>query len=253
MFDTVEEIGPTLAAAYLEKNTHNRPLRQSHVAALSAAIRRGEWVLTHESIAFDVDDRLIDGQHRLRAIVDSGVACRLKVSRGCDRDSFMVIGSGRPRAASDALSLDGEKNGRSIAAIVRVIIGGKTNTHNGNNGSASAVAVIGFMQSSPYADLVRMSAEKNVHSIVAGVFIRAVIAGKIKAQKALDALTVYQDQSWNGAGDTMRILRRAVERARRDRGLIYGYAVRAVRAVARGETIGKLYAADEDFDLVGKI
>lgn len=61
-------ITPQLARSMLEKNTRNRPVRNSHVETLRASFERGEYRMTHQGIAFDSNGELIDGQHRLHAI-----------------------------------------------------------------------------------------------------------------------------------------------------------------------------------------
>ena len=64
-----ETITPELAAEFLKKNKSNRPLSSKHVIALAGSIERGEWMFTGESIKFSESDTLLDGQHRLSAIV----------------------------------------------------------------------------------------------------------------------------------------------------------------------------------------
>ena len=56
------------AADLLKANTQNRTVRKSHVEGLRMAFERGEYVMTHQGIAFDEEGTLLDGQHRLLAI-----------------------------------------------------------------------------------------------------------------------------------------------------------------------------------------
>jgi len=99
-------VSPKIARAWLEKNTANRPLRKSFVEYLSAAIKRGEWVLTHQGIAFAKDGRLLDGQHRLAAIADSGATVPVSVSRDVPERGFPVIDCGIKRTMRDLTGLD---------------------------------------------------------------------------------------------------------------------------------------------------
>src|SRR5256885_4562153 len=69
----VVTITPKKAAEYLERNTANRPLSAKTVRDFAAAMRRGEWQVTHQGIAFDTTRALVDGQHRLAAIVQADV------------------------------------------------------------------------------------------------------------------------------------------------------------------------------------
>ena len=74
MRTTLETITPSIAAAWLARNMNNRRPNQRIIDELAAAITAGLWHTTHQGIAFDELGQLIDGQHRLLAIVKAGVA-----------------------------------------------------------------------------------------------------------------------------------------------------------------------------------
>ena len=63
----------------------------------------GDWQLTHQGIAFDTTGRLIDGQHRLHAIIEAGVPVQILVTRGCSASSFSILDRGANRRPSDIL------------------------------------------------------------------------------------------------------------------------------------------------------
>ncbi|HEY2041129.1 MAG TPA: hypothetical protein VGH11_00540 [Jatrophihabitans sp.] len=67
------------AAELLEANTTNRPLSMPVVRGFAEAMGRGEWLVTHQGIAFDVNGVLVDGQHRLAAIIAADVPIELTV------------------------------------------------------------------------------------------------------------------------------------------------------------------------------
>jgi hypothetical protein len=115
----VLRVSPELAATWLTRNTSNRPLSKSTVQQLADQIQRGEWQLTHQGIAFDEDDVLIDGQHRLAAIVRAGLTVPLTVTHGVPRTAFTVMDTGRKRTGRDALALAGEANATHMAATLR--------------------------------------------------------------------------------------------------------------------------------------
>lgn len=78
----VEEITPTLAAEWL-KNSHTmRDAREPHIRFLAAIMAAGKWLLTGDTIRFDVRGRLIDGGHRLTAVIRSGATIESLVVRG---------------------------------------------------------------------------------------------------------------------------------------------------------------------------
>ncbi|WP_328920897.1 hypothetical protein OG911_34995 [Streptomyces sp. NBC_00208] len=113
----VLSVSPELAAQW--RNTNNRPLSKNTVQQLAAQIQRGEWQLTHQGIAFDEDDVLIDGQHRLAAIVKAGTTVPMTVTQGVPRTAFTVMDTGRKRTGRDALALVGEANATHLAAALR--------------------------------------------------------------------------------------------------------------------------------------
>jgi hypothetical protein len=104
---TEELITPEKATAYLALNIHdNRVLKPSWVNYLIGVLQRGEWKVTHQGIAFDEGGRMIDGQHRLTAIEQSGIAARMVVARAAPSETFEVIDGGKVRNTGDHLNLD---------------------------------------------------------------------------------------------------------------------------------------------------
>lgn len=106
MNSVIELITPNMARAYLERNTQNRALRDTVVKNYAEIIKAGDWLLTHQGIAFDVSGRLLDGQHRLSAIVMSGIAVEMSVARGLPAEAFKTLDRGLARTLSDLTKLN---------------------------------------------------------------------------------------------------------------------------------------------------
>ena len=117
----VETITPNKAAEWLNHNPKNRKIRASTIERYAAAMKRGEWLVTHEGIAFNGNGDLIDGQHRLHACIQANTPFKAYVFRGMDSDSFKCINSGVPRKASDALHMQGHASSVLMAAALRVV------------------------------------------------------------------------------------------------------------------------------------
>jgi hypothetical protein len=113
----IRTITPEEAAILLEGNTGNRPIRASRVAMLGEAITRGEWMLTHQGIAIADSGRILDGQHRLLAIIKSGIAVQLAASTGVDESAFSAIDVHDKRTNADALQMP-----RSLVESARFIL-----------------------------------------------------------------------------------------------------------------------------------
>lgn len=119
---TLEEITPQQAALWLEINTHNRPLQYQRAQALAGAIQRGEWSVNGDAIRFSSAGQLLDGQHRLQAIVIAGRPVKTLVVRGLAPDSFATIDTNRNvRSARDVLALSGITNYNIVAPMARLM------------------------------------------------------------------------------------------------------------------------------------
>lgn len=103
----VEKITPAKAQQYLEKNTSNRPLRKTRVAKYARAMQGGEWYVTNQGLAFNCDGSLLDGQHRLHAVIQAGVPVKMAVTRGLDRASMFGIDTGGNRSVADIARVAG--------------------------------------------------------------------------------------------------------------------------------------------------
>lgn len=115
----VVEITPELAAQWLERNVQNRTLRQHKVDTYAAAMLRGEWRESREPIEFGENGDLINGQHRLSAVIKSSVTIRNPVRTDVPKSEMAVIDTGLSRKASDVLKLSGHHNATALAAMAK--------------------------------------------------------------------------------------------------------------------------------------
>lgn len=102
----IMRIGPAEARAMLAANKDNRPIRRGRVLFYKRVMLQGGWMLTHQGIAFCVDGRGLDLQHRLTAIAESGVTVDMMVTEGLPAESFEAIDQHERRSMADALRLD---------------------------------------------------------------------------------------------------------------------------------------------------
>ena len=113
-------VDPDRAARWLTMNDGNRILRSRLVQKYARDMKAGQWRMTAESINFDWNGRLIEGQHRLHAIVQSGVTLTLHVVHGLDPDVQMFTGTGAPRTVTDALSWGGYKHTTTLGGCAKL-------------------------------------------------------------------------------------------------------------------------------------
>ena len=103
--NVVMEVTPSKATNWLEGNTHNRPIRQSHVEHLAAEMKASRWRLTHQGIAFSAGGVLLDGQHRLWAIVLADVTVPMRVFFNEPAEAVEYVDGGLSRNAADRMNV----------------------------------------------------------------------------------------------------------------------------------------------------
>lgn len=139
---TVMDVTPRLAEEWLAKNKTrvgrgkaaaigalrtpsgkwgNRRLRDKDVKKYAADMLAGKWKQNGTTISFDTNGNLLDGQHRLRAIVLTGVTVTFPIVTGLHPDTFDTFDTGRARSAADALEMVGLSDGRRVAAALAVV------------------------------------------------------------------------------------------------------------------------------------
>lgn len=115
----VRDIDPDLARELLVSNTRNRNLRHRVVASYAADMAAGAWRENGESIKIAADGTIVDGQHRLHAIIESDTKQRMLVVTGLPMDAQDTVDGGAKRSFADVLKLRGEPRYVSVAAIAR--------------------------------------------------------------------------------------------------------------------------------------
>lgn len=137
---TLEDITPEKANEYLLKNTDNyRNPNTRRVNTYAADMAAGKWEMNGEAIKFDSDGNLVDGQHRLLAIVKANATVKMLVVRGVDT-KIMDLGS--PRSLGTIARHEGiaDANYTTLVALAGFIVGnGDTHRTKGN------VAVLDYL------------------------------------------------------------------------------------------------------------
>lgn len=111
-------ITPEYALELLQKNARNRPLNKNKVIFYCSQMTKGNWKENGEPIIFSDGNTLLDGKHRLAAIVKSGITQKMLVVTNVDVNYFDTIDTGKIRSASDILSILDIKNATSISATI---------------------------------------------------------------------------------------------------------------------------------------
>lgn len=114
-------ITPEIAEHYLSYNTQNRKESVSSISFLTQQMNKGLFIENGESIVFDKNMKLTDGQHRLMAIIKSGKSYHIPVVKGVNIKSMATYDTGKNRSAADVLSINGFKNANLLSTFIKLI------------------------------------------------------------------------------------------------------------------------------------
>lgn len=124
-------ICPKKARQMLANSATNRRIKPRVVEKYAYDMQSDRWLDTHEAIAIDSRGQLIDGQHRLHAIILSNTLQNLMVCTGCPPENIQIIDTGSPRSTQDTLRIAGVKikNLAKIVATTRAMFTGIDGLH----------------------------------------------------------------------------------------------------------------------------
>lgn len=254
-------VNPEMALEWLTShNNDNRRVRKATVARYATAMRRDEWVLTNQGIGFDVNGRLVDGQHRLRAIIEAEVAIPMMVVYGLEPGAFNVVDGGLLRGLHD-VAPPWARDSAGTAAIAKAMMAGLDGLRNitAHRAATTRADELAFM------DRHREALEYAATSVtkgVAGLSRSTVLAAIGRAYYHLDRALLDR------AGRVLRsglpetesdqpviLLRNALIQGPRNGGgsqrlIEYAKTERTLVALRDGEELSKLYVVkSEQFPL----
>lgn len=118
----VVAVTPALAEKWLGHNTHNRNVRQTKVEQYARDMATGRWRFNGDPIRFDVNGALLDGQHRLLAVLRSGATVQALAVYNLAPEAQDTMDIGAARKLGDQLYLSGETNASTLGAILRRLV-----------------------------------------------------------------------------------------------------------------------------------
>lgn len=134
-------ISPALAELLLQFNTKNRNQKINAIKRYADDMCRDQWKLTGEPIIFGITGRLINGQNRLVACVQSGHSFETLVLRNVPDEHISQMDSGAMRKVSDALTLRGHISATCITAAAGWIWRYEQGILRGGNNGATVAQV----------------------------------------------------------------------------------------------------------------
>lgn len=123
------DITPDLAKEWLRCNFRNRPVRWDTVRAYARDMLNKKWRKTHQGFAFNDRHELIDGQHRLHAIMAAGVTIRSMVTFGLvakiagdEMTTMDCVDRGATRSVADQLKIQHRMSNGTVLSFITAAI-----------------------------------------------------------------------------------------------------------------------------------
>ena len=116
---SVELVSPRQAKIYLASMARNRNISDPYVKQYARDMLAGAWREMGDPIRFNEQGQLIDGQHRLQAVIRSGKTIAFTILRNVPDEWMALIDTGRTRSISNVLQIQGVKNAALLAAATR--------------------------------------------------------------------------------------------------------------------------------------
>lgn len=252
----IVRITPALAFALLEGNTGNRKLRPGKVALYADFMRAGKFLLNGEAICISSDGEMLNGQHRLTAIVESGCTIETVVVFGLDPAVKDTYDTGTKRSYSDNLHIHGLANTSQLASTIswcqRYENGSRLSTNNKSSGNVLYADLNAWLDENPgvieVVNWVKVCKFPVRKGITATMLSGLIFEAKGLEDKAKEFVELYVSRvgltenhpvlklmNWM---DARQGLQKKVEP------VIYNVAlVKAFNAFAQGKTLQKIHVA----------
>lgn len=117
---TIELVTPEMARNWLDGRTRNRNVRDPKISEYALDMEAGRWHVA-AALVFNADGELIDGQHRLEAVVDYGEPVLFSVVRNAVPEAMLVVDTGLKRTLANFLQMRDVSNASDIAVLIRTM------------------------------------------------------------------------------------------------------------------------------------
>lgn len=241
-------ITPKLAEEWLKTNEKNyRKIYWPRVDAYVRAMQGGNWILTHQGISLDEEGKLMDGQHRLYAVVISKIPVKMMVTFNQPRTNELVFDEQKPRNFDTHAAYHNSPYRHTALAIARIL-------EFGINGRPTLQTAEMFAIIDKYKEGIVFALRGQSRGYVPAPSC-AVVAQAYYCSDDHDRIdqfiTVLTTGKAVGSGDDAAILLRNLifMDRERDRKILYCKTQSALDAFLNRRPITKLYARDGLFPI----
>ena len=117
------EITPEQAQYILDNhNEDNRKLVKSQVNNIVRSIYKDGWLFDGQPLTFNIEGNITEFQHRLHAIVETGVTAKISVTVGVATGCFTKCAPAKPRKAEDEIQRKDKTATQSEASTLRQVL-----------------------------------------------------------------------------------------------------------------------------------
>ena len=114
-------VTPDMAFEMLEKNTMNRNIDEKRVRQYAKDMKAGLWQMNGTTIVFAEDGTLLDGQHRLWAIIEANITVQLLIVYNADKDSIVTMDIGKTRSSNNILQIERSMHSATAARLTKLL------------------------------------------------------------------------------------------------------------------------------------
>lgn len=115
-------VTPALANRWLAGNTVNRSIREAAVNQYATDMIAGRWTVTNDAICFSPDGLLLNGQHRLNAVIAADETVAMLVMRNMPVESMGHMDAGIKRTSADYFGFHGETHSAALASALKLAL-----------------------------------------------------------------------------------------------------------------------------------
>ena len=165
-------VTPALAKMWLESsNTENRNLVELNLRKMIADVEQEAWIDSGQTITFDLEGVLINGQHRLHLCLETNQAIAFDIIFGLPKKAHEVSDIGATRTTADIATIVKVPRAKMVTAVSRMLLIDEKDRLNayGWNQNVSTHEVLDFYRS--HADeiqnAVRATSQWNTRKLAA--------------------------------------------------------------------------------------
>lgn len=204
----IVDVSPAYARELLEHNQRNRNVREQVWRKYARDMVAGKWAVA-ESIKIDWNGRVIDGQHRLLAVIEADVTVKMMIVRNLDPEAQAAIDSGSKRSSADALRFKGHGDYATVvAAVARVAYawdqGGLRNATASTAREVTSAEVVDWVEQNPDVHEAAAFAQRYAKRIGATPTALAFATMKffqIDTAAGIDFIVSIAERDMSGSGD----------------------------------------------------